>query len=124
MPQTMLPRLFVPSVIRWVVAPGYPGVYILGNDLDGFIPGYVGRSDSCLQKRLLTHNYGGEFEYFVFRYARSVKEAYHLECQFWHVYSLKQVDLLNFRHPAAPPQSQLVCPYCHFAQHVTKLLAC
>lgn len=122
MSSLMLPHLFVPSIVREVVAPGYPGAYALGDDRGGFIAGYIGRSDTCLQTRLLKHNHRYEFEYFIFRYATSVKEAYHLECQFWHT-SAEQGHLLNHRHPAVPVNSQLCCPYCHFAHHVIRLFA-
>ena len=117
-----LPHLFLPSVIHQVVAPGHSGAYVLGDDRGGFIAGYIGRSDTCLQTRLLKHNHRYEFEYFIFRYATSAKEAYYLECQFWHS-SLEQEDLLNCRHPGVPLRSHLFCPYCHFANHVTKLFA-
>jgi hypothetical protein len=120
MSSLMIPCLFVPAAIRRTVAPGYPGAYALGDDRGGFMAGYVGRSDTCLQTRLLKHNHRYKFEYFIFRYAASIEESYQIECQFWHT-SQGQQDLLNIRHPASPLGSNLSCPYCHFARYVTKL---
>jgi hypothetical protein len=53
-----LPRRFTPEVVRLVVEPGWPGAYALGRSReDQFEIGYVGRSNTCLQNRLVTHNY-------------------------------------------------------------------
>lgn len=115
------PYVFIPSVVREVVEPDQCGVYILGIDEDGFAGMYVGRSDNCIQKRLLTHNYLYTFDYFIFRYAETQEDAFGLECQLWHVYE-EGLNLDNCIHPASPPHSGYICPYCHFSKHVTNIL--
>lgn len=117
-----VPYRFTPQVVRRVVTPRRAGVYILGNDVHGFAGGYVGRSDSCLQNRLATHNHLYKFDYFIFRYATSVQQAYRLECQFWHTYE-HGMEVENRIHPAAPRGSGSCCPYCEFAANTVMLLA-
>jgi hypothetical protein len=110
-----VPRLFLPSVIRLVVAPGQPGAYALGNDRHGFVAGYVGRSDTCLRSRLANHNHLYAFEYFVFRYSDGPEEAFAAECELYHVYRQLGVPLRNQVHPALPATSaDRRCPYCGF----------
>lgn len=109
--------LMLPAVIRRSVEPDRPGAYMLGEIEHGqFSVRYVGRSDSCLRTRLLNHNYLYEFSYFVFRYASSPKEAFLIECKWWHDHHAKRGVLLNKIHPGAPAGQSLSCPYCHFAQ--------
>ncbi|MBD8522362.1 hypothetical protein [Lysinibacillus fusiformis] len=114
------PHLFLPEVIRNVVQTDRPGVYVLGNDKNGFQNGYVGRSDTCLRRRLLTHNYLYEYEYFIFIYTKTPQQAFWLESQWWH--NCQESGISNFIHPASPSGSGLECPYCHFAYHVKNLL--
>jgi hypothetical protein len=114
----LLPRLLTPEVVRMVVEPGRPGAYALGHSQGGkFEVGYVGRSDACLQTRLVTHNYLWRFEYFIFRQAASEHEAYVLECEFWHSFK-DQVQ--NLIHPASPSGSGLSCRYCGFAANIVR----
>lgn len=114
------PHLFVPEVIRNIVKADFPGVYVLGNDKNGFDYGYVGRSDSCLRSRLLTHNHLYEYEYFIFTYTKTPQQAFWLESQWWH--NCKESGVGNLIHPASPHGSGLECPYCHFASHVKTAL--
>lgn len=116
-----IPMKFTPSVIRAIVLPDKPGVYALGNDENGFKVGYVGRSDYCLQNRLATHNHLYSFDYFIFKYASCVEEAFELECRFWH--ASKEKKITNQIHPASPTNSGLRCPYCSFAEHMIKMFA-
>lgn len=115
------PQLFVPQVIRKVVKADCPGVYVLGNDKNGLDYGYVGRSDTCLRSRLLTHNHLYEYEYFIFTYAKNAQEAFWLESQWWH--NCRGSGVSNLIHPASPSGTGLECPYCHFASHVKNALA-
>lgn len=111
--------LMLPAVIRRVVEPGRPGIYILGEFEDGqMVARYIGRSDCCLQTRLLNHNHRYECSYFIFRYASSAKEAFLMECKWWHDFSAKRSELLNKIHPGAPSGQNCPCPYCHFAQGI------
>lgn len=113
-----LPRRFTPEVVRLVVEPGWSGAYALGHSReDQFEIGYVGRSDTCLQSRLVTHNYLWRFDYFIFQQAANEYEAYALECEFWHS-SKDQVR--NLIHPGSPSGSGLACQYCGFASSVAR----
>jgi len=114
-----LPRRFTPEVVRLVVEPGRPGAYALGHSQEGqFEIGYVGRSDTCLQSRLVTHNHLWRFDYFIFLKAADEYEAYALECEFWHSF---QDQVRNLIHPASPQGSGLGCQYCGFASSIARL---
>ncbi|WP_170130972.1 hypothetical protein [Deinococcus yavapaiensis] len=117
-----MPHVLLPQVVRRVVEPGRSGVYVLGRDERGFKPGYVGRSDTDLQRRLATHNHRDEFEYFIFRYAGSPEEAFRLECELWHAHEETASGMLNRIHPDAPSGSGLECPYCAFGKDLAALL--
>jgi len=117
-----VPHVLLPRVVRRVVEPQRSGVYVLGQDNGGFMAGYVGRSDTDLQRRLMTHNHRDEFEYFIFRYAGSPKEAFHLECELWHAHEETASVMLNRIHPDAPSGSGLECPYCAFGKGIAALL--
>jgi len=116
-----VPLRFTPEVVRRAVELGRPGVYILGSDINGFVGGYVGRSDTCLRNRLATHNHLYKFDYFIFRYAANVSQAFRLECQYWHTYE-HGMEVSNCIHPAAPHGSGSCCPYCEFALDAATLL--
>lgn len=73
------PYRMTPDVIRNEVIKGIPGAYVLGDMEDGeFRFKYVGRSDSCLQTRLLTHDYLYEYSYFIFAYTADAKKPLNL----------------------------------------------
>lgn len=70
---------------------GKVGTYYLGEILNNkFQVLYVGRSDSCLQNRLLQHANIGEYTFFKVRVCRNKKEAYNKECEgFYSYFGLK-----------------------------------
>lgn len=70
-----MPFRMTPDVIREVVQKHYrAGAYILGDVIDGeFVIRYVGRSDYCLQTRLLTHGYLYNCQYCIFSYAEDAR---------------------------------------------------
>lgn len=106
--------LLLSMVVRLVVPPGRPGVYILGGleSSDGdFFPRYVGRSDTDVQSRLMHHAQTPLFTYFRCRSCKSKGEAYHMECFYWHAL-FEFGKLFNRVHPDAPSNSHLKCPYC------------
>lgn len=112
-------HLFSPETIRRVVSPDKCGVYALGDMEDGeFQVKYVGRSDSCLRTRLLTHNHMYEFTYFYFLYMDSPAAAYRFESRWWHACVDFGVPVINKIHPDSPSNAFLTCPYCRFAQNV------
>ncbi len=106
--------LLLPMVVRLVVPPGRPGVYMLGGleSSDGsFFPRFVGRSDSDVQSCLMHHAQIPLFNYFRCRSYKSKEEAYHMECFYWHAL-FEFGKLFNLVHPDAPSNSRLKCPYC------------
>lgn len=110
------PFRMTPDVIRNEVIKGVPGAYILGDMEDGeFKFKYVGRSDSCLQTRLLTHDYLYEYSYFVFAYTADAKKAFELESKWWHDCHNNNITLRNQIHPDSPSNQLLCCPYCQFS---------
>jgi hypothetical protein len=115
------PFRFTPAVIRQQVEQGRMGSYILGFDQEGFVGQYVGRSDTCLQRRLSLHNHLWTYDYFVFKYATTLNEAFFQECELYHSYLLFDKQLHNLIHPAMPSGSGLVCPYCDFRDGVNQL---
>lgn len=117
------PFRMTPDVIRSVVQKHRPGVYILGAESDGqFIFQYVGRSDHCLQTRLLTHGLLYHCPYFIFSYTDTAREAFELESKWWHDCKNNEVHLLNIIHPDSPSGAQLSCPYCQFQRGIQEYL--
>lgn len=108
------PRLLLPRVVRKVVAPGKPGAYALGDDHRGFTVRYVGRSDTCLRTRLLTHNHLYGFEYCAFQCSATVEDAFAVECELYHVHLQLGIALKNQLHPASPRWTGASCRYCRF----------
>lgn len=114
-----IPFRMTPDVIRAEVIKGIPGVYVLGDVEEGeFKFKYVGRSDSCLQTRLLTHDYLYEYPYFVFAYVKDAKKAFELESKWWHDCYNNKVSLRNQIHPDSPSNQLLYCPYCQFGNNL------
>lgn len=117
-----IPLLFLPNYINKVVEDGRPGVYVLGDDESGFVPRYVGRSDTSLKKRLMTHNHLYDHAYFIFKYVESEKEAFYTEAKWWHDCKELGLDIDNRIHPDAPNGTFLECPYCAFARDARDIL--
>ena len=89
------------------------GNYWLGRFLHNgaFFARYVGRSDTCLQRRLLEHAADRKHDAFVVREAPTVKEAYEIECREWHMMGCER--LANSIHPRVPRHLNYSCPYCN-----------
>ena len=117
-----IPILFKPKLIRNVVEKDRPGVYVLGNDENGFKPKYVGRSDYCIRNRLLTHNHLYDYDYFMFKYVDNQRDAFYLEAKWWHDCINNGVELDNMIHPDAPSGTFWTCPYCDFAKSVKDIV--
>lgn len=80
--------------------PESKGIYFLGNLNNGrFEIGYVGRSDSSLKKRLLSHNHKDKFTFFAFKTVKTKREAFLLETEYWY---LSKNSMLNKIHPDVP----------------------
>jgi hypothetical protein len=79
--------LFDALILRSLIPRNTIGVYVLGNYYHGrFDPLYVGRSDTCLLTRLLSHNHRGRATHVVWRVTRSQRQAYYQECCLYHTY--------------------------------------
>ena len=117
------PFRMTPDVIRSVVQKNRPGAYILGDANDGnFVFKYVGRSDHCLQTRLLTHELLYRLPYFVFSYTDTARQAFELESKWWHDCKNSEVLLLNIIHPDSPSGERFSCPYCQFQSGIRESL--
>lgn len=89
------------------------GNYALGYTRDEtFYVKYVGRSDSDLRERLLTHASDGKYDRFKYSYATSPKAAFEKECQNFHDFGgITSLD--NAIHPDRPSNSKdWKCPVC------------
>ena len=92
------------------------GNYWLGNyGPDGsFRANYVGRSDTCLRRRLHNHAATYKFQAFIVRKARTIKEAFEIECREWHLIG-KTSRGTNAIHPRTPRHLRVYkCPYCEY----------
>jgi len=75
----------------------------------GFVPKYVGRSDSDVRGELLNYlDDKSHHEEFMFSYVSTIKEAYEQECKNFHDFK-KQLE--NENHPDSPDGTNLKCPF-------------
>lgn len=95
-----------------------PGYYILGitDPGGGFVPLYVGRSDTCLVTRLLHHELKPMMSHFYAVGSDTIMQAYLHECMLFHRY---RDQLLNDNHPDSPDGTSLTCPQCHCGGKIT-----
>lgn len=103
---------FKSAVIDQVVTQTAPGNYALGriSETDGktFIVGYVGRSDTDLNKELKARlGYG--YPAFKCSYATSPRDAFLKECRNYHDFGGSD-SLKNDIHPARPGGTTWKCP--------------
>lgn len=97
-----------PSVVRALVAPQRPGAYTL---LQMTLPIYVGRSDHCLQTRLVGHPLLPVATHVAWQTCASPTEAYRLESAWFHQLC-GAPSLINRIHPARPAGADFNCPFC------------
>lgn len=103
------------NILRANLEPNKQGVYVLGSYEDKrFYPVYVGRADSCLLTRLLTHNHRNQVTHVEWRVTSSIRQAYLQECCFYHTY--EDEHILNKIHPAKPGGTNLICPICCYTE--------
>ena len=108
-PQLFGPYALLSTNVELAVAEkGRAGVYGLGRiGANGkFHALYVGRSEADLAAALKRHI--GEYGAFVFGYRSSPREAFHGECELYHL--LEPDD--NAAHPERPDGSDWRCPLC------------
>lgn len=109
------PYVFVDTEMQAEVRDDKIGNYALGyeNDNGSFLVKYVGRSDTDLRRRLIEHYNNREtYEFFKFKYAKSVEDTFIEECRNYHDFG-ESKSLDNERHPDRPDgKKYLTCPYC------------
>lgn len=106
------PRLYrlVPWLVRALIPPGQIGSYTLYQRTGTQAQvSYVGRSDTDLQRRLLTHAQRRIGAYFEFDVHKTREQAYTAESAAYHAL---QGETSNCVHPATPAGAAMVCPFC------------
>lgn len=101
------PALLVPWLIRAMIPAGTIGTYTLWDDGK---PIYIGRSDTCLRRRLIEHaSKRPAGLYFTFDVSRSPQDAYAMECSLFHAIG---DDTTNIDHPPRANHEDPACPFC------------
>lgn len=81
------------------------GAFILSRN--GKNAHYVGRGDKDLLASIKQFSVQDKtYVYFWYDYTANAKEAYYLECQWYHAY----LPVDNSNHPTSPPNETLRCP--------------
>jgi len=99
---------FTPETIRLHIPGQVVGSYLL---LAHRHPVYIGRSDTCLRRRLETHPLLGTATHVTWEAASSPDRAFLSEA-FWYHELQRDHEVLNLVHPARPAGSDRSCPYC------------
>lgn len=93
--------------ISLLIHPKRIGVFLIHNEKKEVI--YVGRSEEDLAKELKKYVEMGKF--FSYEYAVSPKEAYLLECKYFHKYK-DNPDFKREDHPIPPANLEEKCSVC------------
>lgn len=99
---------FTPAAIRLCIPCQVVGSYLL---LDDRHPVYIGRSDTCLRRRLESHPLLGAATHVVWEAASTPDKAFLSEA-FWFHELRRHHLVINLVHPARPAGSDRNCPYC------------
>jgi hypothetical protein len=95
--------------VRQQVPKHSTGTYFLAiRSGEGYLIKYVGRSDTHLRQRLLTHVENNKYTHFSIEITNTIFEAFRLECREWH----NSFPLDNKIHPRKPKRLDYQCPYC------------
>jgi hypothetical protein len=97
-----------PHVVRTLVPRDAVGAYLL---LRAGTSIYVGRSDTCVQHRLVAHPLLGVASHFAWEPCRSPALAFAMEAAWYHQF-LAPARMLNLIHPARPVGYGRPCPFC------------
>jgi hypothetical protein len=113
------PRLYrlSPWLVRALIPSGLIGSYVLYSHTDaGVRIQYVGRSDTDLRRRLVSHASRRLAAYFDYAVQHSAEHAYVMECASFHALARR---ITNRVHPARPRGVRSPCPFCrHVAQRI------
>ena len=94
--------------VRAFVPAATAGVYMLLRDARPF---YVGRSDSCVQRRLAGHALLELASHVTWEPCADPVQAFRMESAWFHELRPRQT-LLNRNHPARPAGLVNECPFC------------
>lgn len=104
------PRERAYALTSWMVRALIPeariGSYVL---IDSGEPVYVGRSDTCLRRRLLQHAHRQRAEYFAYNVHHTRIQAYTMECALYHALT---PQIRNRIHPDSPDRAVVRCSFC------------
>lgn len=95
-----------PWVVRAMIPDQVIGTYVL------FRHGtehYIGRSDTCLRRRLLAHCATTRGEYFTYDVHPTPELAFDMECSLFHTH---RHHLTNVLHLDRPDHQSPKCPFC------------
>ncbi|MEU5858959.1 GIY-YIG nuclease family protein [Nocardiopsis dassonvillei] len=95
-----------PWVVRAMIPQRHIGTYVLFHHGHEH---YIGRSDTCLRRRLLQHCTTGHAEYFTYDVHTTPEQAFSMECSLYHTH---RHQLINIRHPDQPDHQNTPCPFC------------
>ncbi|MEU6812978.1 hypothetical protein ABZ920_29160 [Streptomyces sp. NPDC046831] len=89
------------------------GAYVLlRHDQQQAVPLYIGRSDTCLRRRLAYHPLRGHATHFVAAPTRNHHQAFAIESAWYHRYRAAGTPIANQIHPASPAGTGRRCPFC------------
>lgn len=95
-----------PWVVRAIIPDQVVGTYVLFRNGTEH---YIGRSDTCLRRRLLTHCATARGEYFTYDVHPTPELAFAMECSLFHTH---RHHLTNVLHPDRPDHQSPKCPFC------------
>jgi len=72
-------------------------------------PVYIGRSDTNLRKRLLSHAKMGRADFFDYDVQWTLEKCFIAECSAYHALLGRTSNLI---HPAQPYGLKIKCPFC------------
>ena len=97
---------FSVTQVDTVVIYTSPGAYILSRD--GKHAHYVGRSDVDIRSRIKQSIQEQNCSFFWIEYTTSPRDAYRLECEWWHKFGTPPPG--NVNHPPVPAGTSWRCP--------------
>jgi hypothetical protein len=100
--------LAIPALIRTFISANNAGVYML---LRHGFPFYVGRSDSCTQRRVTGHPLLAFATHVAWQPCHDALHAFRLESAWFHNLGTSG-ELINKIHPARPAGQITDCPFC------------
>ena len=104
---------FTRSIVNMQIPAGTIGAYVLLRyEQQQATPLYVGRSDTCLRRRLTRHPLCGRATHFVAAPTRNRHQAFAIESAWYHRYLATGASISNQIHPASPVGTGRRCPFC------------